>query len=202
MLISHKNREWIASALLIAVFLVANLFPADSVVAQFYGHSILFEFIFGMLFRLGWAHINEKEPKKIYAIGVFASVFFILMAGYAALSAPHYLTDTGEFIGRFERAWVWGVPSALFCIAVMTLFSKAKIPALLILLGDASYSLYLIHAYPIQGMDKVLNVFDRGPFIGWIASLAAVIMVIIISIIFFKIIEKPLTQYLRKRVIQ
>lgn len=202
MMISHKYRELLASAALALIFVGAQFFPQDSVVYNFLGHSILLEFIFGMLFRLLWSHLQERSEKHVSLAGIIFGLCFLTFLVGLIITNPTYITDSGEHIQASLRALIWGVPSALLCMSVILLMSKARIPAFLILLGDASFSLYLLHAYPLQAFDKILGVYDKSIVIAWGATLVALAIIIGLSIVFYKLIEKPATLYLRQKFVR
>ena len=91
----------------------------------------------------------------------------------------------------FYRVLIWGIPSAIFLLWVIFLEKsfRMNVSFILTLAGDASYSAYLIHGmvYPVvASFSKKLHV---GPILYLVI---AVPICIGVSIIFYKIIEKPL----------
>ncbi len=89
-----------------------------------------------------------------------------------------------------------GIPSgvaALFTISVIV-FYKGRITTALMMPGNISYSLYLIH-YPI-GV-KFINLSTRyvNPKISWILFPLALVLVLVLAWIYWKYIERPWAEY-------
>ncbi|MBJ2140799.1 acyltransferase family protein [Delftia acidovorans] len=89
----------------------------------------------------------------------------------------------------------WGVPSAMLILGAISfenseLFKRNFVK----IFGDASYSLYLVHPLVIWGIEWYVLPEHRG-----ILQVAIAIAIsIFISIIFYKLVEKPLMRFLSK----
>lgn len=107
----------------------------DGPLLRFVGNPIILEFLFGA----GLAYAPKWKPAA-WAIPVGLGV---LVAG-AMLHWPPYGGEL-QFLGG-DQAWtrvaVLGVPAALIVYGAMQIEAK---PGVLTYLGDASYSLYLVH---------------------------------------------------------
>ncbi len=97
--------------------------------------------------------------------------------------------------------------SLFFCLFSMILMlgisekdkKDRKTPKALSFLGDASYSIYIAHAPFLHLYILLMVKFHLINSIGYFLSMAAVIILTIISCcLVYKIIEKPLSKYLRK----
>ena len=79
-------------------------------------------------------------------------------------------------------------------------YFHGKIPYILLLLGEASYVLYLFHPLflPIipEFISKYLNNIPA-----WLSVLISIPIAFVISIFIHKIIEKPVTKWLRPKVL-
>jgi peptidoglycan/LPS O-acetylase OafA/YrhL len=99
------------------------------------------------------------------------------------------------------RVLNYGVPSFFFVGASLFIFREAKMPWLLVLLGDASYSLYLLHPFPVIASNKVLKLYD-GPRLEdllWSAVVTAACLAA--SVVMYKGFELPLQRFLRRRLL-
>lgn len=110
-----------------ALFMISQcLAPAGSV-SDFYRNTIVYEFLFGiaigMAYRRGWIVTGARGP-------------LLLLIG--ALVAIYYWDSS-------HRLWHWGLPSAVIVLASLSLEPYFRGRRLLKMLGDWSYSVYLLH---------------------------------------------------------
>ncbi len=103
-------------------------------------------------------------------------------------------------IGKFEQpqAVFYGIPAGLLLISTLALerrhaVGKYRVPQLL---GDASYSIYLWHAVGISVSVKFCEKLHL-PTTSIVPS--ALVSGIIVGIVCFQVIERPLMIYLRRR---
>ena len=101
-----------------------------------------------------------------------------------------------------QRVLVWGVPGALLVLAAVALeshfaFSRRRF---LLLLGDASFSLYLTHSFVVPAV-RVL--FARLPLEGTVGQslffAAGLIACLAIAILFHLYVELPVLNWLSTR---
>ena len=105
----------------------------------------------------------------------------------------------GEDNNIWEGFLNWGLPSALIVAGAAFLEPSFKkfAPALLLRLGDGSYSLYLFHPFIVPGFAALLSKFGlQSPLIAIITLLS--LSVVICQLIYVKI-EKPITVYLSQK---
>ncbi|EIK73003.1 putative acyltransferase [Pseudomonas synxantha BG33R] len=125
LLVPAAYRLWVVAALLYLVCYIIT--PAFDLASGFYHEDIIFEFlmgiVIGMLYRRGLCQ---------------ASAWLPLLGIAAALAAIYHGAD-------IPRALEWGVPSAILVISCVTLERYFQDSRVLKLLGDCSYSVYLIH---------------------------------------------------------
>jgi len=72
---------------------------------------------------------------------------------------------------------------------------------MLLTLGGASYSLYLIHPYIIQFFLKNINSFSSGYIESAVISVVSILAANIAAIIIYKYLEIPMQNYLRRKFI-
>lgn len=134
------------SALLAAVsLLVGYLYIGSWFLPRFLSCPLLLEFLSGCLI----AEIHSKIGRKSAWILLISA--FLLYFG--VVPRYDYLTYYSEVIIShqlsFLRFVAWGLPAALFCLALTALEAQKqlKTPKLLVALGNASFSLYLAQPY-------------------------------------------------------
>ena len=69
------------------------------------------------------------------------------------------------------------------------------------LVGDASYSLYLFHPYILQIFDKAFKSFEARTVVTYALAVVAVSLCCLASLLSYKYIEHPVTEWFRRRFI-
>ena len=143
------------------------------------------------------AYIVIKYNNKI---GKYRWILFgIANLGYVILEI---LGAWGNIGGRIPT---FGVLAALLIMAASSIDLKdsPKIPYLLILLGDASYSIFLTHMPVISASTKILQKANLGKYYdGFFAPALLAVFAVVFGCIFYSLIEKPLTVFLRKNIVE
>lgn len=167
---------------------------ALSPVLLFYGDPVMLEFLFGILayyllralYRRHVVHPVSTSVSLVSCISI--PVIFALLA---------YFTPRINVIG-FRRLPLWGLPALALLILAFLAGLRLTLPRFLVLLGNLSYSLYLVHYYPVMFLDRA--VFDFSALsvmsvIGLAISIAASIALAYLS---WVLVEKKFTGWLRK----
>jgi peptidoglycan/LPS O-acetylase OafA/YrhL len=143
------------------------------------------------------AYIVIKYNNKI---GKYRWILFgIANLGYVIFEI---LGAWGNIGGRIPT---FGVLAALLIIAATSIDLKdsPKIPYLLIFLGDASYSIFLTHIPVISAITKILQNANLGKYFdGFVAPALLAVFAVVFGCIFYSLIEKPLTVFLRKNLVE
>ncbi|HEV2866162.1 MAG TPA: acyltransferase [Allosphingosinicella sp.] len=153
--------------------------PTLSVAAVFL-HPINLEFLFGMVAAWAILHRRFDRPLALSALGcLFVALFFA----------------TGE---NKQLSFLFGLGIACFVPVLVRLETAGgfQVAGWLLVLGDASYALYLIHNPLISVTSRlVARVTHRWPaaiLLGLAASVAA-------SLVFYWIYERPARRWVRAR---
>lgn len=119
-------------AILVGLVAIGNVLDPASVAGQFYTSSLLLEFLYGVLIAVLVGRGTALPAGLALAVLALAFAMLPLRQGFAT-------ADT--------RALWYGVPSALIVAAAVSFERRRQLPRHpgLLLLGDASYSLYLSH---------------------------------------------------------
>jgi exopolysaccharide production protein ExoZ len=150
----------------------------------------LLEFIFGMLVCILIKKVQLCQEFAIVCLT--AAVLTILMSGF---SPP---------IDLFSRVLQWGLPSAviLWSILSLNLSCSGFLSNILVLIGDASYSIYLFQVFSLPAFAILMHAIAINTFIctdGAILILA--IMSMCAGFVFWRFVEHPITNYLRLRLL-
>ena len=153
---------------------------------SFWVNSIILEFCYGMLIALAYREGVRLPPVAAWALGIAA------IAGYTAAATPE-----GEW-----RVLFWGLPGAAL-VAACALSDKTWHPGpagrFFGLLGDASYSLYLVHPLTFPVLRWTVGRLFVGTDAGWVYAAIAWLAAIAVSVVCYLIFERPITRVLQRR---
>jgi exopolysaccharide production protein ExoZ len=200
MTVSIFFRAWIGrpSTLVTIFFLVTismrTLF--GSPVLNFLGNPIILEFLFGI--GIGWM-LQLTGPSRPLALGiavlVILSLVYQLAFGFGDISESQ-LIQNGEL--SLRRAILWGLPAAGIVYATL-LFgnpsTKRASQRFMAFLGDASYSIYLVHLL-VVGVFKALQA--RGYVSGDPLIVLSVAGSVFAGCLSYPFIERPLIDLLKR----
>lgn len=168
----------------LASFVVgANLilrFNHDFALVTFFSSPIILEFFLGVAI----AHLYIEKKISIglpvqLLLALIAVLLFIFLLGYYK---------------QFGRVVCAGIPAAIlvFALAGMDTMGRIRDIKLFSLIGDSSYSLYLIHPF-VYGVFRLA--YNKNYFEGLPISLVyfvSLVGVIVAAVIFYKLVEVPL----------
>lgn len=133
--LSSRYRIAFITFVITSVFLIAQLFNnGESAIAHFFAKSMVFEFVLGMLLAVAWKRGFRLKPSTASWLLLLAVCLFFLK-----LPIP--------------RIFEYGIPSLL--VVTACLFVQIKEYRIGVLLGDASYALYLSHIF-VLGVLRVI----------------------------------------------
>lgn len=122
-----------------------------------------------------------------------------MLVGFAAIVAAPFLFPY-EWTGSPEPRWLlWGLPAALIVAAGLSLKPAQGLVARLgLLLGDASYAIYLSHWFVLFVYSKALKETALGQWPEPPLILAAFITSMISGVLFHLWVERPLTRWSKR----
>ena len=162
----------------------------DSILLTLIKNQLMLEFLMGML--LFAAYAKGMMLNRIIALGV-------LLLGLPAFFTLEYLGITAPLGGRdYHRAVVWGITAMLVVWAALSLEGYMPKSRILGLLGDSSYSLYLVHwillPWSTLAFER-LNLFDSFGLFGYLATYLIASQLAAVAVHVY--IEKPLNRLLK-----
>lgn len=141
-----------------AAMLAVGLVVAAPVL-RFWGAPIILEFLLGV----GIASVWRREPRRLglWAVGLALVGFGLgLVFGYGGIDDVRALNDPWNGL---RRVLIWGLPSALLVFGVVRMERTDRAPGRLAraaaFMGDASYSIYLVHVLVIRALGRM---FESG----------------------------------------
>lgn len=183
---ARKNAAALCALVMCCVSLV--LIPVPGKTGVHFDSRLCFEFVFGLIF----AHLFLKRRMVIDPrLGTASALAALVIFG---------LNYTSNGI---DRVLAWGVPSLLLVIG---LFAHERSPffrrRFAVLLGDASYSVYLVHITVIEFILETLKrndvAFDAIKAQWPLTLLVLVGTSVAVGVLVHRYVEQPLLEYLRR----
>lgn len=195
LVMSRRRPTLIAIAMLLGILAVVQLTGlAHEPVARFYGYSIVVEFVFGMLaFHLvRYAEWRTRRAYKYLCLGGVVVGFVLLLVAE-------------QRFGKAHRWLVSGVPAfVVVCSAVMLerIYDVRIRNKFIVLIGDASYALYLTHAYVVNGSKRiVIGPQQLSQPLGYVVGIGLLAASVAVAIAVFRYFERPLLASLKRQLI-
>jgi exopolysaccharide production protein ExoZ len=188
LVVNKRYAPLIASAAMITVLLALRALNVGGA-AAFYAHPIILEFVLGILCYYGFRGLSVERIRDNRGLIICTST----IAGLAMVATAVNL------IGPINAVIVGCTSTILVLGAVLLDKAGASVRwPILILLGDASYVIYLIHPYCEEGLNKivarVLPTFSTKTWMGMPMALAVTVAA---SFFIYKYVDNPLHLFFR-----
>jgi exopolysaccharide production protein ExoZ len=174
-----------ASCTLFVMVAAGHVFAPLPPASGFWTDSIVLEFVFGML--IGLAYSEGVTLKQSIAVSLILFGFILIASG--------------ELVPHEIRVVWWGIPAALIVTgATFGRFAmRGPVWRPLVIVGNASYALYLIHPAPIRAVLMLARWigFDLGQAL-WLYVSAAVVLSTLLAVVIYFWLERPVTTAMRR----
>ena len=200
-------QRWYKSALVfwaISIALGSFIYSeSPSPIVQLLISPLSLEFIVGCCIALVLSRqgnrtlpFSESQKKRLFLLfqfGIFFS-FIFLITSYGL-----YKKHTGLiFPEDWIRILIFGLPAGLVLTSLVCIEKMHgwRMPKILIIIGDASYSIYLSHILVMSALGRIWNAFHFG---GYYNNLVALPLIFVGSIltgwVSYIILEKPILNW-------
>ena len=161
-----------------------SVVPAGATMLVFWTNPIIAEFLFGMA-------IATAAATGVLLPGWLRVALAVTAVGW--LIAQHQYGIGGP------QPLVIGVPMALLVVAAV-LGRAIPVPTALLLLGDASYALYLVHPFPMRAAALLWQRLQlSGPLAAAAYTVVALLLAVATAIAVHLWFERPVGAWLRGR---
>jgi peptidoglycan/LPS O-acetylase OafA/YrhL len=191
-LINKRRAALLGGSIMLAVMAACSLFAATSAVARFYSDTVLLECILGLVSYYCVRAVSSRlTPAMKPALMVLAIGSLLLLPCIEEFGFMVYLPNILRFgPGSF----------VLICsVCLLALLGADFKAGVIVLLGDASYVMYLTHPYIEEFLDRVvgrfLPIFHIDKPIGCLIAMGVVLP---ISAFLYLKVDKPIVRYLSR----
>lgn len=201
----------------VGVFILASLtqyigglsVTSDYPVLKLVTNSVNLEFVLGCL--AAWIVITRHLPqrKTLLYTGAGLLLFFGILQAYDLLLTTQAAIKPVSIFGitiLLNRVVFFGLPCFLLVMGAASLDMKKgiDIPQWLNYLGNASYSIYLIHSPIVSAITKVAVKlgWNNSVWQAFGVSLVIIVVAVGISCLFYSFVEKPVVNFLRKQLVK
>ena len=101
----------------------------------------------------------------------------------------------------FRRLPLWGLPALVLLVLAFLAGLKLSLPRFFILMGNISYSLYLVHYYPVMFLDRAVFDFSTLSVMSVIGVILSVALSIGLAYLSWIIVEQKFSGWLRKKLL-
>lgn len=150
-----------------------------------------------LLFGFGMLSCGLVRRAQLPIPGLLAVLGAVLFFGAGLLENRGWV-----LANRDAQALIYGAGSALMVTGLVRLeqLQRLPIPPLLTALGDASYSIYLIHFPVMSLLAKLIFALHLGSMLpGWAGFLIIALSAALIGLAFYRYVEAPLLKHLNRR---
>jgi peptidoglycan/LPS O-acetylase OafA/YrhL len=197
-----KRKTIYLPTLILFLIGIGLLLKPDDLRLQFITNPIMLEFVLGVIICQLYLN-NIKIPTWVaaatLAVGLI-SYGLLIRFGYGDV---WYYLNTINGQASLHKFLIWGIPSSAIVFGCIFLEKNGYLTRLFgnrlsVLLGNASYSIYLIHYITLNILTIVYiktHFFWRGDVMIWLQLIVATV----IAIGFYKLVEKPLIKRLQQK---
>lgn len=187
-----RSRAFIIAGIIISLVLLGRVSHSTHAVVVTFTHNVMLEFLFGVL-------IGKWFLRKDSMIGTPTVAWAVIGAGAVGMALLPQLDGINDlrFVAR-------GIPAALIVLGVLALerTQPVRFMSLPLLLGNASYSLYLTHILAL-GLYRELWRLTVTPTDSTVQALLFILTASVfcaaVGIASYRMLERPMDRWLRGR---
>jgi peptidoglycan/LPS O-acetylase OafA/YrhL len=203
-LLKIMRKEIFIIVILILLAIARHVFSFNNIQWKFITNPIILEFCCGVLIALLY-RAPLKIPPAVSKTFVAAGIILMMLLIWKGSGNFSEMADTVDGSSSLLRFIYWGLPSAILVFGILFLEKESSTPSFtnkwMLLLGDASYSIYLVHLIVYRSLYFVLKrIADKIELIpGDILIPVYMYIAIMASLIFYRSVEKQILKLNRSR---
>lgn len=194
--VSLRHRALWAAGFVVLAACVAGRFFAGTPSGHFYSNPILLEFIAGLGVWTLCARLEFIQPRALVAMPVVLALGFM---AWSECTNLELLADAGEW-GRPLRHLLPAAVIVGCAILAEGAFAKLQEPfrRALILIGDASYAIYLTHVFVVGALSILLAKVAQLAVSSSLGASITVVVSTLVGVAVYLWVELPVQRFLRR----
>lgn len=200
LIVRNKKYASLICAGFIFLFIgIASILKPINYFINYFCNDIILEFACGvLLFKC-----NKYIIKRQFKINRFAKISICIFVAVICYGFMVFIDIKSISVSKF-RSLYYGIPSLLMVIAILMLeinIKDTKLTRIIIEIGEASYVMYLFHYHIVIFFSRAIFNKTIGANSIFLIELTKIIIAfsvtIIISVIAYEFVDKPIQIYLR-----
>lgn len=184
---SRRRAPLLCAGAMLLLYGIGQSLPLPMPLRFWLGTNVL-EFIGGIaIFHLFW-----NAPKIIQAPPRLVN-FAVMAVAFAAMIAA-----TLQSRGEQHNVLLFGALALFLVAATLGLEGRTSIPAFIVVIGDASYSLYLLHPYLLRMVQKFVDPMQQPSLRAMIGAAIFIAAALGVAWLSFRLVERPSNHLLRR----
>lgn len=155
-------------------------------------NPIVWDFVIGMI--AGWLYVSDLKVRRAWVIYAMLAVSSLLLTVWNRIGMVNFFGPHG---------WAAPVTILFFGAAMLAKVGALNVPAWSVWLGNISYSLYLVHVYVFEVVQRVV---DAIPMNHEVSSALLFVtrpaLAVIIAWLTFRYVEAPISTWARKALLR
>jgi peptidoglycan/LPS O-acetylase OafA/YrhL len=189
-LIIRPSAPAIPATLIIgALVVIGTVFHISTEPLKFWTNAVMLEFLMGIWIFNAWRRGLQLQVSLRSAWIIAATMFGIML--WAHFKDLYWIRDI--FLG---------IPAVVIVCLALSTESKVAIPTTVLAIGDASYSLYLLHPYIVIPVQKLIERATSSTIVMIVAVPFIVGLSIVFALVSYRIVERPANNWLRAKFIR
>jgi exopolysaccharide production protein ExoZ len=177
-----------ATCVLALAYAVGHVLP-PSAAREFLTQPLVFEFALGLFAGFAWRRGWRCPPRIAWAVFVAAAAWLVIGMSAAAFVG-------GDVVSPWARVLTAGVAGLGMTWALAGVGLRHRVGGVFVALGDASYSIYLLHPFVVGAAWFAWQRTGLGAPFAFIAL--CIVASAIAGWIAWRVIEAPMTRRLRR----
>ncbi|MEL0027737.1 MAG: acyltransferase [Perlucidibaca sp.] len=190
--LAPRHRLAFVAAALIAINFIGRLLVDRYEEALLYAGWYMLDFPLGLLL---W-HLYEHHRQRL-AMSLRTALTVIALTSAFMLYAEQSLVD------HIDRFWLYGLPSTVLIWATLCCephIPRGRLTTVMVWIGDASFSIYLIHVFVIEAVFKLVPRLLPGFELSLPVMVLTFLLSVIAGLLVDRYYDKPLSRWFRDRI--
>jgi peptidoglycan/LPS O-acetylase OafA/YrhL len=197
--LGRRKAGFLAILMLVGIVTLGEIQRPAGLVLKFYSSTVILLFAFGICGFLLWKSCRIWLRRGPVAMWMALAVVAYSVALLLDMNVPNGIVQSSKMIPGYV---LHGLPALAICVSFLALEGRVRFPWAVLLVGDASYSLYLFHPYVLEAINrKIFSLASLTPATVTVALLG-MFLCFVLAAFSYRFFERPSNQYLRHKLLK